>query len=339
MRLFLRVVRLLALLPMPRSVRVTEGLALAVALLALRVSMDDPEAAGTLVFAVLASIVALDCAMRAAALAARADQHDLLRLVVGPGPLLTGLALGALTRPLLLLLLPVAGLAAWGAGEQRLSLPVFLSLMACVAGLVGGLALGGRASDPASAARWALPWHLLPFGLLGNAPALAPLSTWQGWSGMDLLPTAATLMLLHVGAALLLPTHREAPRLRVPRRDLGCLLACVVGALLLLVILFPARTHCHGTFTACKSNLKNLGTALEMYATDHRDYPARLEALTPHILRAVPTCPLAGRDTYSARFVSTATAYTVLCAGENHSDVEAPPNYPQYTSGEGLREK
>lgn len=339
MRLFLRVVRLLTLLPMPGPVRIVEGLALVMALVALRVSMDDPDAAGVLVFAVLASLVALACAMRAAALAARADQHDLLRLVVGSGPLLTGLALTTLTRPLLLLLVPVAGLTAWGAGEQRLSLPVFLSLMACVSGLVGGLALGGRASDPDSAARWALPWHLLPYGLLGSAPALAPLSAWQGWSGMDVLPVAALLMLLHVGAALLLPTHRQPPRLPLGNlNNLGCLAACAVAALLLLTVLVPGNISARrqGQFTACKSNLKNLGVAMGMYATEHGEYPGSLRQLTPGILRTIPTCPAAGRETY---LVTATTGFTLVCAGQNHSNVKAPRNYPQYTSGEGLREK
>jgi len=64
------------------------------------------------------------------------------------------------------------------------------------------------------------------------------------------------------------------------------------------------RLH-HGTdnlHSACKSNLKNIATALEMYATDNRGrYPTGLDQLlqppTPY-LKQIPTCPAAGRSTY-----------------------------------------
>ncbi len=105
-----------------------------------------------------------------------------------------------------------------------------------------------------------------------------------------------------------------------------------------------------GRVTACKSNLKNLATALEMYSTDyHGRYAPRLELLTPNYLRTLPTCP-AARDRMSvARVVilsPPATPYgaqlsqdsfLLYCSGTNHLNTSIQtPNFPQYDSHDGL---
>lgn len=104
-----------------------------------------------------------------------------------------------------------------------------------------------------------------------------------------------------------------------------------------------------GAFRACCSNLKNLGTALEMYANDSAGaFPNRLDQLVggKYLLR-VPTCPSAHADTYSAGYQAVNPAvpkervsearYTVVCSGSYHvSATSWPPNYPQYTSTQGL---
>jgi len=77
---------------------------------------------------------------------------------------------------------------------------------------------------------------------------------------------------------------------------------CVLAA-----ILVPnfVRARARGQLTACKSNLKNIGTALEMYFTDNQGrYPVALSQLTPSYLKSVPTCPATGKDTYSPGFVA-----------------------------------
>jgi hypothetical protein len=118
------------------------------------------------------------------------------------------------------------------------------------------------------------------------------------------------------------------------------LLGAAVGTLVPNFI----RAQAQGQFTACKSNLKNIATALEMYSTDARGrYPTSLSALTvdQRYLRTLPTCPAAGRDTYSATYRSRSSPdrYTVLCTGENHKSVGVGENYPQYNSVAGLIEK
>jgi len=94
-----------------------------------------------------------------------------------------------------------------------------------------------------------------------------------------------------------------------------------------------------GTLVACQSNLKNLGTALEMYSTDNSGrYPLALSGVTPLYLKQIPTCPAAARETYSAgyRSGSNPDAFTVYCGGQNHVDVQIPVDFPQYNSTQGL---
>ena len=117
---------------------------------------------------------------------------------------------------------------------------------------------------------------------------------------------------------------------------------------ILAAILVPnfVRARAQGHVTACKSNLKNIGTALEMYATDNQGrYPSPLGKLTSGsmggYLKQIPTCPAASSDTYTASYKSTTNPdiFTVYCNGTNHSAVELPANYPAFDSVSGLIEK
>ncbi len=98
------------------------------------------------------------------------------------------------------------------------------------------------------------------------------------------------------------------------------------------------RARAQGQLTACKSNLKNIATANEMWSTDNSGrYPTRLSQLTPEYLRTIPTCPDAGKDTYSEKFVSSQNPdnFTVVCAGHNHGSAG---DFPQYDGMVGLIE-
>ena len=48
------------------------------------------------------------------------------------------------------------------------------------------------------------------------------------------------------------------------------------------------RQRAIGQAKASVANLNNMWTALEMYKTDHKRYPARLKAISPRYLRAIP---------------------------------------------------
>jgi len=100
------------------------------------------------------------------------------------------------------------------------------------------------------------------------------------------------------------------------------------------------RARSQGQLTACKSNLKNIGTALEMYSTDFEGrYPEALGTLTPDYLKYIPTCPSVGSVTYVGVTASEPDLYTVICSGHNHAEVDVAANYPQYNSVEGLIER
>ncbi len=111
---------------------------------------------------------------------------------------------------------------------------------------------------------------------------------------------------------------------------------------ILAAILVPnfIRARAQGQVTACKSNLRNIATALEMYSTDSAGrFPTTLTNLTPNYLKNIPTCPSLGSNTYTAGFtsVSVPDAYTVVCSGSNHGGVGLSSNFPQYNSTSGLQ--
>ncbi len=133
------------------------------------------------------------------------------------------------------------------------------------------------------------------------------------------------------------------------RRALGCALrvslVLALGWLLLQVVLAKTPLFRRRTQSAtdgprvCKSNLHNLWMAANMWAEEHQGrYPARLHQLIPRYLRAIPTCPSAGRDTYSAGYQSNASPprYTLVCQGHNHGEVGLLPDYPSLGSQSGF---
>lgn len=126
-------------------------------------------------------------------------------------------------------------------------------------------------------------------------------------------------------------------------------LCCVVGLViipLLAAILVPnfVRAKAQGQLTACKSNLKNLGTACEMYSTDHYGrYPQKLSELCegPNggYLKTIPTCPAAGTDSYVYTMHADPDIFTIYCRGENHTVLDVPKDKPAYSSIYGLIEQ
>ena len=122
---------------------------------------------------------------------------------------------------------------------------------------------------------------------------------------------------------------------------------------ILAAILVPnfVRARAQGHLTACKSNLKNIGTALEMYSTDHAGrYPVGDGAMTGTAgstlttgnnggyLKTIPTCPAAGSNTYQYDSTSNPDIFTIYCAGSQHTVLDVSPNYPQFNSLQGLIE-
>jgi hypothetical protein len=137
-----------------------------------------------------------------------------------------------------------------------------------------------------------------------------------------------------------------------PRFSLvGFLLKLVLtlsGIFFLLVVLLVftnprgVRSQNSGQLTACKSNCKNIATALEMYATDNKGrYPRKLEQLLgDRYFKVMPTCSSAGRMTYENYQVTTRPdAFSFACCGANHTQKGLGPNLPAYHSETGLIEQ
>jgi hypothetical protein len=92
----------------------------------------------------------------------------------------------------------------------------------------------------------------------------------------------------------------------------------------------------------CEKNLKYLGTALEMFATEHSGaYPESLAILLkPSYIREIPLCPSCGKDTYSESYKAhkNPDSYLLYCKGENHKKSGLQKNFPQYSVTKGLIE-
>jgi len=101
------------------------------------------------------------------------------------------------------------------------------------------------------------------------------------------------------------------------------LVTALVAVASLACVILPNFNKCHnqGHLTGCKSNLKNLAAALEMYASDNAgNYPHSLDKLIePTYLKRLPTCPATGQMTYLDYQVSTEPdSFSFSCCGDNH---------------------
>lgn len=96
---------------------------------------------------------------------------------------------------------------------------------------------------------------------------------------------------------------------------------------------------------ACRQNLKNIATALEMYASDYNgNYPYSLSQLVPQYFKSIPHCPAAGSDTYTAGYATGRDAvqdehlsqdyYYLACNGHHHPEYQA--NLPAFDCALGL---
>jgi hypothetical protein len=88
-----------------------------------------------------------------------------------------------------------------------------------------------------------------------------------------------------------------------------------------------------GRYFDCCSNLKNLGVALEMWATDNDGkYPEKLVQLNPSYLIVMPSCPNSDGRIYGYQ-KSGEDEFKLTCSGE-HSEVGGKP--PAYDSSSGI---
>lgn len=102
----------------------------------------------------------------------------------------------------------------------------------------------------------------------------------------------------------------------------------------IVFILFPLISFMRAKekLILCRENMRKIGTALEMYSTDHSGhYPTDLKDLSPEYLKTVPTCPSAGIDTYTDGYCGLfePDEYSFYCRGKNHSAAFVLADYPK----------
>ena len=128
------------------------------------------------------------------------------------------------------------------------------------------------------------------------------------------------------------------------------------------MILIPnfLKARASGMLAACESNLKNIATAIEMYASDNEFYyPPSLDYLTmnhsgTHYIRSLPGCPGPADVWRAFSFGDKLKRYnyipsdnydnfTLTCpCSEVHIEtgtVSSKGCWPQYTPGEGIKLK
>lgn len=117
------------------------------------------------------------------------------------------------------------------------------------------------------------------------------------------------------------------------RSPAGCL-AFLATLAALTVVLLPnfIRARVTGPRTPiCRSNLKTMGTAMEMYSTDNRGkYPTdpSLMPLTPNYLKTIPPCPWGSQRPYRVSMgpkapINTQPTKTIICLSVSSRFIKA----------------
>lgn len=127
--------------------------------------------------------------------------------------------------------------------------------------------------------------------------------TLRGAGGVELLVSASCLVLAGMLAG------KRHPRLA---------LASLLGPILVLGLAYgrgALNRESDQALEGCVGNLQGLKVSLETYRQTHGgSLPQQLSECGP-----VPSCPAAGRDTYSAGYQSQGQAWTLICQGDAHA--------------------
>ena len=111
----------------------------------------------------------------------------------------------------------------------------------------------------------------------------------------------------------------------------------IAAVLMSLLLLLPWATNERGeaTLTACKSNLKNIWHEVEQFELEKGAPPDRLSQLIPNYLRAIPSCPSYGEESYSKGYRKG----VLFCTSNHHCrGGVCSPCYPRITIGGRISE-
>lgn len=139
------------------------------------------------------------------------------------------------------------------------------------------------------------------------------------------LPTGWLLIVSGLWWASL--TFRKSSRLNDKTPEVRALVRRAAGGALFVVALavaagFPRYENVGpGPANTCRSNLKNVSTALEMYQTDFEGgYPPTLSKLTPNYLKTLPACPTQGGSTSPYAVELMESGFRVICRSPRHHE-------------------
>lgn len=123
---------------------------------------------------------------------------------------------------------------------------------------------------------------------------------------------------------------------------------------ILVAILVPnfIRARAQAQTASCEANLKEIATVLELYQTDHQQYPAVSGAqpvtnadpnLSPY-MKQTPVDPAnpSGQYTYQIAGASGTPGYTIICPGAHDPGTlgaiggSTSSNHIEYSSGSGF---
>jgi predicted Ser/Thr protein kinase len=186
-------------------------------------------------------------------------------------------------------------------------------------------------------------WLWFAFFLLWAASSILPISSLLPMVPFVIMPLYIIAGFIHV------PTRHE--------RAQGMIVsACIIILMLVLVPNFN-RARIDGAAISCKSNMKTLAQALEMYQGEHeRLYPPSLGALTPMYLKTLPVCMLTifpdvevpyfpepwwkklPPCSYSYERNNWCDNYTITCHAPIHEKLCGSPGFPLYCADFGLFE-
>jgi serine/threonine protein kinase len=108
----------------------------------------------------------------------------------------------------------------------------------------------------------------------------------------------------------------------------------VIGAILMFF-----RGETMPLFNECTFNLKEIGADVQRYAYDNQGlYPDSLSQLNPKYMQNIPSCPAAGKDTYTVSYEVSIDHkfFTIYCSGLNHKMIVYKENYPKFNPKDGL---
>jgi Tfp pilus assembly protein PilE len=127
-------------------------------------------------------------------------------------------------------------------------------------------------------------------------------------------------------------------------KSLGCTMTLIEFFIILAIIAILAaitvpgfmRARQQGQWAACRSNLKKLSTAVELYAEDNRkQLPESLVDLVPRYMTSLPMCPAARQFRYRYTCNQRADNYTIYCCGNAHRPVAADDR-PRFSKLKGF---